>query len=78
MATAAHTPVAWIFTSGWDSQAHFNVWKMSKKDWITSLLLDPPPMLPKKSEFYCLKKSLGTRKTHKEMQKENYLGKDGL
>ena len=31
---------------------------MSKKDWITSLLLDRPPMLPKKSGFCCLKKSL--------------------
>ena len=56
----------------------FNVWKMSKKDWITSLLLDRPPMLPKKSGFCCLKKSLATRKTHKELQKENHRGKDGL
>ena len=51
---------------------------MSKKDWITSLLLDRPPMFPKKSGFCCLKKSLATRKTHKELQKENHRGKDGL
>ena len=44
---------------------------MSKKDWITSLLLDPPPMLPK-TGFCCLKKSLATRKTHKVLQKQNH------
>ena len=49
---------------------HFNVWKMSKKDWITSLLLDPTPMLPKKSGFCCLKKSLATRKPTKNCKKK--------
>jgi len=78
MATDVYTPAARIFPSCWDSQVHFNVWKMSKKDWITSLMLDAPPMLPKKSGFYCLKKSLATRKTHKEPQKENHWGKEGL
>lgn len=78
MATDAHTPAARIFPSGWDSQVHFkNVWKMSKKDWNTSLLLDPPPMLPK-TGFCCLKKLLATRKTHKVLQKQNHWGKDGL
>ena len=41
---------------------HFNVWKMSKKDWITSLLLDPPPMLPKKKWILLPKKVIGNEK----------------
>ena len=78
MATDAHTPAARIFPSGWDSQVTLTFEKWAKKIGLHLYCLTLLLCFLKKSGFCCLKKSLATRKTHKELQKENHRGKDGL
>ena len=77
MATDAHTQAARIFPSGWDSHVTLTFEKWAKKIGLHLYCLTLLLCFLKKW-ILLPKKVIGNEKTHKELQKENHRGKDGL